>query len=413
MNLSMAVNNITFGAKIGNIPNINRIAGNNLPLSNIKLNGYNAFIGGDVYTPSGKIKQDLLFLGKKLVAINDFNENEINDKINYVILQDETVAPAIVDEHIHGGYGISFHDSNESQIRELLKKLAERGIGGVVATTLPDSIENIRKQIDILHNIIHNQKEGEARLFGIHLEGPFINPLKKGIHEKEKILVPTVENYESMNPKDISIVTLAPELDKGYNLTKYLQEHGVIVSAGHSIALAKQLADAGIKQVTHLFNAMSPFHHRVPTITNEGLVNPDVVAEMISDGVHLAPQTMNLVMSIKTSDKLVLVSDALPYAGLKEDFYMNGVRIHIDENGVAKNADGTIAGSMKFLHDVAKKLIDTTNATFTDFIRCACENPAKNIGVGDKFVLKEGSEPIFSVWDNKTTTVEKTFINYN
>ena len=132
---------------------------------------------------------------------------------------------------------------------------------------------------------------------------------------------------------------------------------------------------------------------------------------MNSDESLLIPQTMNLIMNAKPKGKLVLISDALPEAGIKRDFLMNGTLIHVDKNWVAKDGDGVLAGSMQFLHNIAKKITEHTDMTFSDFIRYASENPAKNLGVSDKFTLKAGLKPIFSVWNNKTKKVEKTFIN--
>ena len=408
----IAIDKSSFGARVSTIPNLKNIVGEKTALHDMKLEGYRAFIGGDVYTPSGKIiKQDLLFKDGLLISTNEFNEEQIDGKINYTVLNGKTITPAILDEHIHGGYGISFHNSSESEIRSLLKNLAESGTGGVLATMLPGTIEEIKKQIKVLNNIIKNPDKGSAKIFGIHLEGPFMNPKKKGIHPPEKILKPSIETYKSFEPENVKIVTLAPEEDEGYNLSKYLKENGVIVSAGHSLASAEQVINAGIKQVTHLFNAMAPFNHRMPTIANEGIANPDVLAEMNSDESLLIPQTMNLIMKAKPKGKLVLISDALPNAGIKRDFVMNDVYIHVDKNWVAKDDKNTLAGSMRFLHDIAKKLINDTNMTFKDFIRYACVNPARNIGVYDRFKIKEGFEPIFSVWDNKKIKIEKTFIN--
>lgn len=407
----MQICSLSFGAKINAIPSIHKFAGKNLLPADVKLDGYKAFIGGDVYTPSGKIiKQDLLFKDKKLVAIDDFNENTVTGKIDYVILNDETIAPAIFDEHIHGGYGISFHDSDEKEIRELLKKLAQKGVGGVLATTLPGAADQIRKQIKALNNIIKNPDKDSARLFGIHLEGPFLNPQKKGIHSIRDLMVPSIENYESFNPENVKMVTLAPELDEGYELTKYLQGLGVVVSAGHSLANAKQIIDSGINHVTHIFNAMAQMHHRIPTIANEGVNNPNITAELLADESSVIPSMMNMLMKIKPKDKLVLISDALPFAGMKTDFIMNKKLIHVDENYVPKDADGTLAGNMKFLPEIAKKLIEDTNLTFRNFIKYASINPARTFGFSDKFCIKENLEPIFTVWNNKKLIPEKTFI---
>lgn len=407
----MEVNNITFGAKIGNIPNLTAIAGKRTALPNLSSGGYKAFIGCDVFTPACEIvKQNLLFKDKKLIAVDDFDETSVSDKIDYVMLDGKTVAPAIFDEHIHGGFGVSFHDSNEAEIRDLLKQLANDGTAGVIATTLPGKAEHIRNQIQILSSIINNPDEGSAKIYGIHLEGPFLNPLKKGIHSTSDLMLPTIENYESFSPENIRLVTLAPEEDAGYALTKYLSDRGIIVSAGHSMATAKQILEAGIKHVTHLFNAMALMHHREPTIANEGLFNPGISAELLADNASVSPQYMNMTFYYKPDNKIILISDALSHAGVYQDFDMNGKLIHVDENGIPKDKDGTLAGNMKFLHNAARELIENTNLTFKNFIKFASVNPANCFGLLDKFTLKEGAEPNFSIWDNKELIPEKTFI---
>lgn len=407
----MAIDNITFGANIGNIPNLQKLAGKRTPVADINLKGYTAMIGCDVFTKDCKIaKHNLLFKDKELLAIDEFDENSIDGRIDYSFLDGKTVTPGLLDEHIHGGYGVSFHDSSETEIRNLLKILAKDGTAGVIATTLPGTAEDIKNQIQILSKIINNPDEGAAKIYGIHLEGPFLNKEKKGIHSIRDLMEPTVANYESFNPENIKMVTLAPELDKNYELTKYLQSKGIIVSAGHSMAEAKHLIEAGITHVTHLFNAMAGLHHRFPTIANEGLMDPKVTAEVIADNASLLPEIKNMIMKIKPKDKIILVSDALPYAGIKEDFYMNRKLIHVGDDWVPKDADGTLAGNMRFLHDAAKILIQNTNLTFKNFIRFASVNPAKSFNLLKNFTLKEGLEPIFSIWDNKETSPERTFV---
>ena len=407
----MNVNNVTFGAKVSSIPAIKNISGKKVALNDLKLSGYKAIIGGDVFMPECKIaKHDLLFKDKKLIAIDDFDEKAVNDKIDYVVLENETVAPAVLDEHIHGGFGVSFHESNELEIRNLLKIFAEKGIGGVIATTLPGSAERIKYQIKVLNNIIKNPDEGSAKIFGIHLEGPFLSEEKRGIHSTKDLIIPTIENYEKMEPENVKMVTLAPELDEEYKLTKYLQDKGVVVSAGHSMATAAQIIDSGIKNVTHLFNAMAPFHHRKPTIANEGLNNPSITAEIIADKNSLTPQTIDMIMKLKPKNKLVLVSDALPNAGVKQDFIMGGKVIYVNDELVPMDIDGTLAGNMRFLPESAKTLISDTSLNFKDFIRYSSVNPAATFGLTEKFSIKEGLEPIFSVWNNKELIPEKTFI---
>ncbi len=403
------INSISFGAKIYDVPYMK--AAQERSLDDIKLKGYTALIGADVYTPSNKIvKQDLLFNDNTLVAIDDFEPSDVDKPIQYVMLHDKTIAPAIVDEHIHGGYGVNFHTSSEKEIRQLLKRLGKEGTAAVVATTLPGELNDIKNQIKILNRIIRKPDRGAAKIIGIHLEGPFLNSEKAGIHQPNMFSAPTIENYLALDPENVRIVTIAPEKDKNYELSHYLKDNGVIVSAGHSAAKAEDVKASGATQVTHIFNAMSQLHHRNPTIANEGLQNPGISAEMLADLSHLTPDTMNMVMKIKPKSKIILISDALPNAGDKKEFKMNGVQIYVNDNWEAKSAAGTLAGNMQFLHNVAKKLIDNTIMTFKDFIRFASVNPSRNLKIQDNFMLKKDMKPNFTVWDNETLTPEKTFI---
>jgi N-acetylglucosamine-6-phosphate deacetylase len=411
MNPSIQAYNTSFTSKISTIPSLKQLNSHQVHLRDVKLNGYTAFIGGDVFTPSNKIvKQNLLFNDKRLIATDEFDENKIKDSVQYVLLNDETITPAILDEHIHGGYGVNFHNSSETQIRLLLRKLKETGTGAVIATTLPGSTENIKKQIKLLSSIIKNPNEGEAKIYGIHLEGPFLSPHKSGIHHPEILQEPTIENYLALEPENVKIVTLAPEEKGGIELAKYLNSNGVIASAGHTMALASDIVKSGIKQVTHIFNAMAPFRHRELTVANEAIFNDEIAAEMNSDKSLLDPKIMDFVMRMKPKDKLILISDALPEAGIKKDFIMNNVLIHVKDDWTAISDDGkTLAGSMQFLHDLAKQLIDTTQMKFQDFIRYASVNPSKNLKVEKDFRIEKGFSPNFTVWNNKTIKPEKTF----
>lgn len=411
---SLRTDDVSFGAKIAKIPVIKGLNVREVKLSDADLRGqgFTAFIGADVYTPSNKIaKHDLLFKDKKLVAVDDFDENTVNSTINYVILDDNTIAPAILDEHIHGGYGINFHNSSEQDIRGLLRKLKSEGTAGVVATTLPGPLEHLRAQIQVLNNIIKHPEPDGAKMYGIHLEGPFLSKSKSGIHPSSILLNPTIENYKSMNPENVRIVTFAPENKGGHELARYLQEHGVIPSAGHTMAMESDITETGIRQVTHIFNAMSPFHHRNLTVTNEALWNDAVSVEMNADQSLLHPKTMDIIMRLKPKSKVLLISDALPEAGIKEPFTMNGIKIYVKDDWTAISDTGVLAGSMQFLHNLAKKLIASTQMTFRDFIQYASVNPSRNLHVEKDFRLKEGLTPNFTVWDNKTITPQKTFIS--
>ena len=402
---------ISFGMRLSDLKSSKNLVKKTL-LSNLQMKGYTAFVDGDVFMADNKIKKaNLLFKDNKLIAIDDFDETQIpkQEKISLINLKNKCLTPAIIEQHIHGGYGFNFNTATKEEIEVLLKKMPQNGISEIVATLIPDSIENLNKQLAVLHEVIKNPQKGSTKILGVHLEGPFFSPKKSGIHVPEMLMTPTVENFNKLNFEDIKIVTLAPELDKDYKLTKYLNSKGIITSAGHTMATAEDVKNSGVKQVTHLYNAMPNIQHRDLTATNEALSNDKLYTEIIGDLAHVPPEMMDLTVKVKPKDKIILISDALEGAHSKKDhFFMNGIRVNIAD-GMAKNQNGTLAGSINFVSDVAKRLVEKTKITFADFIRFSSVNPSKNLGIEKRYQLKQNSKPNFMIWDKKTLSPEKTF----
>ena len=228
--------------------------------------------------------------------------------------------PLIIEQHFHGAYGTDFNKADADEIIVLAEKLKSLGIGGFFPTLVTDSCENIKRQIGEIKKAASLCKG----ILGIHLEGIFINPAKKGIHNTEHFLELTVDNYKKIEDDFIKIVTLAPELDKG--LISYLKEKNVKVQAGHCMGWGD------VDGVTHTFNAI------------------------ICDGLHVSDDALKLFFKAKKSDKVILISDSLPitYSNIKETTFADS-KIYYDGNS-AVSADGTIAGSTKLLPEIIKIL---------------------------------------------------------
>lgn len=254
----------------------------------------------------------------------------------------------IIEQHFHGAFGVDFNKAGVNDIVELAEKLRKIGIAGFFPTLVTDSVENTKRQIGIIKEA---SKKCEG-IFGIHLEGIFLNPKKRGIHNIEHFLPLTVENYKKLEDDFIKIVTLAPELDEG--LILYLKEKGVKVQAGHCMGWA----DGDKKPVgaTHTFNAMSGISHKEPSTLLSALLDDDVYTEIIADGIHVSDDALKLLFKTKPSDKILLISDALPLAhsDLKETVFAD-FRIFYDGKS-ARSADGTLAGSVSLLPDIIKIL---------------------------------------------------------
>lgn len=252
--------------------------------------------------------------------------------------------PLILEQHIHGAFGVDFNTATVDEVLYVADKLAERGIVAFFPTLVTDSIENLKQQISVIKEAGRKCK----RIVGIHLEGVFINSRKKGIHNSDCFLPLTVENYKLIEDDFIKIVTLAPELDEG--LIGYLKEKGIKVQAGHCVGWGD------VDGVTHLFNAMKGINHRESSTALSALVDENVYVEVIADGVHLSDDILKLVFKTKAKNKIILVSDALPITNSeKKECVFAGSKIFYDGKQ-AVSAEGTIAGSTMLLDKIIERL---------------------------------------------------------
>ena len=250
----------------------------------------------------------------------------------------------IVEQHFHGAYGVDFNKASVNEIVDLAEKLRKIGIGKFFPTLVTDSVENTKRQISVIKEAAKQTKS----IMGIHLEGIFINPEKKGIHNPEHFLPLTVDNYRLLEDDFIKIVTLAPELDEG--LIDYLREKNIKVQAGHCVGFGN------VNGATHMFNAMSGITHRGTSTALSALISDNVYAEIIADGIHVSDDALKLFFKAKPEDKVILISDALPitYSNLRETIFADS-KIYYDGNK-ATSKDGTIAGSTKLLPEIIKIL---------------------------------------------------------
>lgn len=280
----------------------------------------------------------------------------------------------LVEQHFHGCYGVDFSTCEADDILFLAKKLLHHGIGGFYPTLVTDSVENIKRQIERIKSAretqIKKQTKEMAEILGIHLEGIFINPEKKGIHDEKLFLQPTVENYKLIEDDLIKIVTLAPELDENLALQKYLHLKGVKVQAGHCIG--DDLTNCN--GTTHLFNAMKGINHREKSTTLSALLDDKIYTEIIADGVHLSEDILKLIFKTKPEDKIILVSDSLPLAksDMKEMSFAGEMIFY--GSGAAKSIEGTIAGSTAVLDEIVRRLALKSTKDFDKYVKMASDN---------------------------------------
>jgi N-acetylglucosamine-6-phosphate deacetylase len=321
-------------------------------------------------------------------------------------------APGFVDIQVNGFGGVDFLDSDRDGYRRAGEALLETGVTGY----LPTFITAPEEQLHAALREVPERTNGGPRILGVHVEGPFLAPKRLGTHPPLARRDPDPALLERLLESGrIRMVTLAPELPGADALVELLLGREVTVSLGHSDATAEEANaafEAGVRTVTHLFNAMRPFGHRDPGIAGAALARPDVVVQIILDGIHLAPETAKLVWSA-AAGRVALVTDAVAGAGLDDGSYsLGGFEVKI-RDGVARGPDGVLAGSsltmieaVRNLHALGVPLPSALEAASTVPARVIGEqapglapgSPADIVVVGDDLtverVLVEGQERV-------------------
>lgn len=232
----------------------------------------------------------------------------------------------VIDIHVHGIGGYDTRTANPARILHIAEILGRCGVSSMLPTIYPAQIETMRTNMEAVKKAMEIQKSefsssplthGPSKIIGVHLEGPFLNPLYCGALNKRSFLEPNeysleelLDGFEDM----VKIVTIAPELSGALKLISIMADRGITVSMGHSNATFNE-AEAGFhrgaKGITHLFNAMRGFHHREPGIAGFGILNQDIFIEVIADTLHLSEYTLDLVFRIKRPDRIIMVSDSI------------------------------------------------------------------------------------------------------
>ena len=253
----------------------------------------------------------------------------------------------LIEQHFHGAFGVDFNKAGVNEIIKLANKMRSIGVAAFFPTLVTDSVENIKRQISIIKQAAQEDKS----ILGIHLEGIFINPDKKGIHNQEHFLELSVENYKKIEDDFIKIITLAPELDKG--LIEYLKTKNVKIQAGHCTGWCNS---SKLDGATHLFNAMAGINHKGSSTALSALIDDNIYTEIIADGIHVCDDALKLLIKAKPADKIILISDSLPitYSNLKETIFADS-KIYYDGRK-ATSKEGTLAGSTKLLPEIIKIL---------------------------------------------------------
>ncbi|MBD0382912.1 N-acetylglucosamine-6-phosphate deacetylase [Paenibacillus sedimenti] len=316
------------------------------------------------------------------VTRNDITEEEKNVKL--IDARGQMLIPGMIDLHIHGAAGYDMMDGTEESVQAVSRKCAETGCTSFLATSVSSTIEDLLGMIQGVKAVI-GQEVG-ARIAGLHLEGPYLNPKRKGMQNEAYLRHPNIDEMKSILKEAghlVKMVTLAPELPNGMELLSFLKQQGIIVSLAHSDATyeeAKLAFEEGASHVTHCFNGMPPIHHRAPGLIVAAFEEPHVSLQTIVDGVHLHPAVVRLMHRIKGPEGMVLITDALQAMGLGDGEYSFGGHVVTVSEGIARLRDGTLASSTVTMNE-ALRLTTITGIPVTDAVAMAATTPATLLGL--------------------------------
>jgi N-acetylglucosamine-6-phosphate deacetylase len=294
-----------------------------------------------------------------------------------------TLVPGFIDLQVNGGGGVLFNDEPSVEGIEAIARAHRRfGTTGLLPTLISDDLSVVKRAIAAVDEAI---RRGIPGVLGIHIEGPFLNPQKKGIHDpsKFKTLDPDAIELLSSLRSGRTLVTLAPELAPP-GAIQALTERGIVVAAGHTEASYEELQAAfeeGLRGFTHLYNAMTQLGSRAPGAVGAALESRDSWCGIIADGHHVHPAALRIALAAKGADRLALVTDAMPTVGSERKEFRLGGRSIVAENGRCTDAEGTLAGSDLSMAQAVRNAQKLIGVDLTDAVRMASAVPAAAMGL--------------------------------
>src|ERR1700730_4620583 len=364
-----------------------------------------ALYASRILTPEEEISDGVIVVeADHIVSIGHRDQIRVPPGAIDYVATGSTIVPGFLDLHIHGAGGHDVMEANPSALNQITSTVARYGTTSIVATTVTAPVDETVISLAGIARYIRSHEIAEqggplaAEILGIHLEGPFISKARRGAHPSDSIAMPSVEMLDKfLKASDglVKIVTLAPELPGAMAVIESALAAGVVVAIGHTDADYEQsraAIQAGARHAAHVYNAMRPFSHRDPGVIGAILTDPEVTAEIIADGVHVAGPAIQVLLGAKGFDTVLLVSDGMAATGMPDGKYRLGnfdVSVH---GGVCRNAEGRLAGSTLTL-DYALRNIVALGLPFAEPGRMATVLPARRLGLaGKKGILAVGAD---------------------
>ncbi len=353
-------------------------------------------VGGQVITPLEVRFADILIEGGLITAI--VPQEQSTPAYENLEMGGRLVTPGLIDLQLNGGPALDFWGKpTEEELEKFTRAQALGGVTTFLPTLITAAIDHLVENIGWLlkHGVnadLSLTKGLSARMPGIHLEGPCLSPKRPGVHPSDHLQPFDVEILKRLIIPGVALMTMAPELDPEGEALQYLQSHGVIASLGHSNANqveARKAFDAGVRLMTHTFNAMAPLHHRDPGAAGAALMDDRVSCCLIADGLHLAPETVSMILKLKGLRRSILVTDAAKVG----------------------TTGGGLVGSSILLADAVRNCVEWNSASFQEAIRMASYNPARVMGFDEKVGhIEVGKYADLVIWKPADLSVELVLV---
>ncbi|MGA8618963.1 MAG: N-acetylglucosamine-6-phosphate deacetylase [Candidatus Sulfotelmatobacter sp.] len=365
---------------------------------------------GRLYTPREEIQDPLLFIEDGFIsAVSSRAQQEIPPNARVVDFAGDhgggILAPGFVDIHMHGGAGLDVMRATSAELPHLNRFLTTHGVTGYFPTTVAAPLDQTCRALERLADTIQASADSmasngdtvQARPLGIHLEGPFLSHQRRGVHPPEYLVEPTLEIFERLWQAargHVSMMTIAPELPGALEVIAEAARRKVCVSIGHSDAgleAARAGVRAGALHATHTFNAMRPLDRREPGILGEVLVDRQLTADIIVDGIHVAPEVVQLFLRAKGLEHSVLITDATAATGMPDGTYQLGpIKVEVKDGRCTM--DGKLAGSVLTMDRAVRNVTRFAGWSLRDAVRAATLNPTLAVGLVQHGHLTPGAE---------------------
>ena len=346
---------------------------------------------------------------KQNKIVDVFNEERLSHKnfradTFFIDAKGAYLTPGFIDTHIHGIAGYGTEDAKVKSILKMSDELLKYGVTSFIPTLYSSPREQMIKAIKAVVKAMGQEKG--ARILGLHLEGPFISPQRLGVQSADSVSAVDLDLMEDLwqaAEGHIVNMTVAPELKHMRELALYCLSKGIVLQAGHTNATYEQMIEgmqARIMHVTHLFNAMSRMHHRDPGMVGAVFIHPELSCEIIADGIHIHPDIIKFLLSCKSLDKVVLVTDALkPAKQKKKPLIANGEQVYLD-HCFYRQSDNAIAGSALTMLDSVRNIV-SYGFNLEQAVHMAATNPARIMKLDHLGVIAPGYDADLILLDEK------------